>query len=116
MNVDWPVPVYAGTDQLFLTVLGPEISISAIAYAPKKTGELAKSIEFHLAVHSLIIAAHAPYAAYVECGTRPHPIDAHGPYSLHNAETGQYFGPHVNHPGTKPKPYLRPALYAVRGA
>jgi hypothetical protein len=116
MNMNWPVPVYEGTDRLFLTVLGPEISVSAIAYAPKKTGELARSIEFHLAGHSLIVAAHAPYAAYVELGTKPHAIDAHGPYSLHNAETGQYFGPHVNHPGTKPEPYLRPALYQVRAA
>ncbi len=116
MNPDWLAQVYAATDQLFLSRLGPEISTSAVAYAPKKTGELAKSIEFHLWVHSLIVAAHAPYAAWVELGTRPHAIDAHGPYSLHNAETGQYFGPHVNHPGTRPEPYLRPALYTVRSA
>ena len=116
MNATWPAYVSEATDELFATVLGPEISVSAIAYAPKRTGELARSIEFHMTGHSLIVAAHAPYAAYVEMGTRPHPINAHGDYSLHNAGTGQYFGPHVNHPGTKPEPYLRPALYQVRGA
>jgi hypothetical protein len=116
MNADWPAYVYAATDRLFATTLGPEITVSAIAYAPKRTGDLARSIEFHLAVHSLIVAAHAPYAAYVELGTRPHAINAKGPWSLHNAETGQYFGRHVNHPGTRPEPYLRPALFQLRAA
>ena len=51
----------------------------------------------------------------IERGTRPHPIDAHGPWSLHNALTGQYFGPHVDHPGTHPQPFIRPAAEAMNG-
>ena len=113
MNATWPIDVSAASDEFFATELGPDIYALAVAYAPEKTGELRKSIEFHLSGHTLIVAAHAPYAAWVELGTKPHPIDAKGPYSLHNAETGQYFGPHVNHPGTRPQPYLRRALLTV---
>ena len=63
--------------------------------------------------HELIVAANAPYAAFVELGTRPHPIDAHGPWSLWSPVTGKRFGSHVEHPGTRPVAYLRRALYTV---
>ena len=55
----------------------------------------------------------APYGLFVEVGTKAHPIDSHGPWPLRNRQTGQVFGQHVNHPGTKPQPYLRPALDLV---
>jgi hypothetical protein len=45
-----------------------------------------------------------------EFGTRPHIIRSHGPYPLRNRRTGQVFGPVVHHPGTQPRPFLRPAL------
>ena len=120
--LDGEIAAYLGDD------LGPRIKDDAVRFAPlgvstpatvrwppHEAGELKASIEDHLeGPRTLIVAAHAPYAAYVELGTSPHSIDAHGPWSLHNAVTGQYFGPHVNHPGTPPEPYLRPALYSVR--
>lgn len=56
----------------------------------------------------------ADYWATVEFGSDPHPIDSTGPWSLHNAETGQYFGRHVDHPGTPEQPFMRPALYRIR--
>lgn len=85
-------------------------------WPPHEAGELKASIGHHLeGPKTLIVDAEAPYAAYVELGTSPHPIDARGPWSLHNAVTDQYFGPHVNHPGTPPEAFLRPALYQERG-
>jgi hypothetical protein len=39
------------------------------------------------------------YAKYVNDGTPPHIIESHGPWSLHNKETGEYFGRIVHHPG-----------------
>lgn len=58
----------------------------------------------------------APYALFVEIGTRPHIIRSKGPYPLRNRQTGQVFGRQVNHPGTPASPYLRPALDDIRGA
>lgn len=88
--------------------------------APKKTGHLAESVhkseEFaadepaSFPDYATGVGSNLEYAAAQELGARPHSIDAHGPYSLHNAETGEFFGPHVNHPGNRPQPYLRPAL------
>ena len=107
--------------------LGPSIARDARTYAPvgvstpptrrvppHEAGELKASIEHHMEGPDLIVEAHAPYAAYVELGTFPHGITAHGDWSLHNAVTDQYFGPHVHHPGNTPRPYLRPALYRYR--
>jgi hypothetical protein len=51
---------------------------------------------------------------FLEKGTRPHPIDSYGPWSLSNYGTG-YFGYHVNHPGTRPYPFLTTALWALQG-
>lgn len=55
----------------------------------------------------------APYGLFMEVGTKPHGIDSKGPWPLRNRHTGQVFGQHVNHPGTAPRPYLRPALDKV---
>lgn len=117
---DWEEPVHEGLVQLFEERLGPAIAGDAHRYCPKRTGALADSIEHHLDEHGdLIVSASGDgeheYAAYVELGTEPHIIRAHGPYSLHNRETGQYFGPVVHHPGTRPRPFLRPALFRERG-
>lgn len=51
----------------------------------------------------------------IERGTGPHSIDALGPWSLHNVITGQYFGPHVDHPGTPAHPFIAPAAEALSG-
>jgi len=50
---------------------------------------------------------------YVVDGTDPHPIDALGPYSLHNAQTDEYFGPHVEHPGTDPNNFPVEAMKLI---
>lgn len=48
----------------------------------------------------------ADYAKYVELDTVPHLIESHGPWSLHNAETGEYFGRVVHHPGTRGQHFI----------
>jgi hypothetical protein len=115
MAPGWEAQVLAAWDKFAAERLGPDIERDAKRYAPVRTGRLRESIEHHLEGHVLVVEAHAPYAAFVELGTRPHLITSHGPWSLRNAGTGQYFGRVVHHPGTRPEPYLRPALYQVRG-
>lgn len=136
IDSDWEVKVLGSWDVFGETRLGPEIATDAIRYAPlgeswgydpahprvppHEGGELKASIGSHLDPdHAVIIEAEAPYAAYVELGTSPHPIDSLGPWSLWSPPTAsrgeRYYGPHVNHPGMAPQPYLRVALYQVRG-
>jgi hypothetical protein len=51
----------------------------------------------------------------IENGTPPHSIDSLGDWPLRNPDTGQVFGPHVDHPGTRPQPFIRPAAEAMAG-
>lgn len=51
----------------------------------------------------------------IEKGTPPHAIDSLGPWPLRNPDTGQVFGPHVDHPGTSPHPFIAPAARAMNG-
>lgn len=126
MNPGWPAQVYAATDRLFATRLGPQISASAKAHCPVFGGQnstatevsfqiarsqgrpvpggaLRDSIRFFIdAVHRLIVIAtgdgERTYAAYVELGHR---------IVVFGHATGRSKGP---------QPFLRPALYSVRSA
>lgn len=51
----------------------------------------------------------------VEKGTPPHSIDARGPYPLRSPDSGATFGPHVDHPGTRPQPFIAPAAESLAG-
>jgi hypothetical protein len=55
-----------------------------------------------------------PIGLLVELGTEAHTITSGGDYPLRNRQTGQVFGRTVEHPGTDPQPFLRPALQAMR--
>jgi hypothetical protein len=55
-----------------------------------------------------------PYPVGLEFGTKPHTIRSHGDYPLRAAD-GRVFGKEVHHPGTRPRPWARPALYSIRG-
>jgi hypothetical protein len=55
-----------------------------------------------------------PIGLLVELGTEAHTITSHGDYPLRNRQTGQVFGRSVEHPGTAPQPFLRPALQSMR--
>lgn len=130
---DWEAHIQAGMDKLFEERLGPEITEDARRYAPvgpstpgppaHEGGELRESISFHLNGHSLIVRADAPYALFVEMGTRPHIIRPHprpslsgrGQHSLHWTEGGEdIFAAVVHHPGTRAQAFLRSALFQQR--
>lgn len=120
MSSDWREHVDAAWTELATDKLGPAIERDARRYCVVKTGALQDSIENHMDGEELIISATGgddgeTYAVYVEMGTRPHVIRSHGDYPLRNRETGQVFGPVVHHPGSRPYPFLRPALYTFRG-
>jgi hypothetical protein len=55
------------------------------------------------------------YPRGLEHGTKAHTIRSKGAYPLRNPRTGQVFGRVVNHPGTKPYPWARPAAYDLDG-
>jgi hypothetical protein len=105
-----------------------DIQLNAVAEAkrrvPRKTSALGRSIHpGSLGNDFAIVEATAPYAAYVELGTRPHVIKprrksvlswTEGKRLSGRARTGaaagqRFFAKRVNHPGTKPQPYLVPA-------
>jgi hypothetical protein len=124
MSPGWQDNVYAGTDALFLTQLGPEIWADARALCPVfggqnstatavsfaiaaslgnvEPGALRDSIEYHLNGHTLIVSASGGngrgFAYWVETG---HNV------VVFRRDMGYRKGP---------QPFLRPALYAVRAA
>lgn len=53
------------------------------------------------------------YGVFVHEGTRPHTITTKR--GLANKRTGQFFGKKVNHPGTKPNPFLQRAVENATG-
>ena len=104
-----------------------EIQLRAVAEAnylvPRKTGHLGRSISpAGLTDTHAIVKATAGYAAFVELGTKPHVIRPRNKRALAwaataggrrlsgRARTGatMRFAKKVNHPGTKPQPYLLP--------
>lgn len=91
------------------------IAADAIAACPIDTGDLVESIgtRYPGKLRGIVIVG-TPHWSFVEYGTQPHIIESHGPWSLHNEETGEYFGRIVNHPGTTAQPYMRPALFRKR--
>lgn len=116
---DWEGEVTAALEKLFAERLGPAIADDARRYCPKDTGALAESIEFHLEGLKLIVSATGgrdgkTYAAYVELGTGPHVIYPKDKQALYWKGAAHPVGK-VNHPGSRPRPFLRPALYKTRG-
>lgn len=99
---------------------------------PRKTGNLGRSIvPGNYSRDRAIVKAKANYAAFVELGTRPHVIRPRNkkmlswPASKADARLSgpvrkggkRVFARKVNHPGTKPQPFLLPgAKKAVEGA
>ena len=102
MTPDWQGQLSAAIDEPFAEKLGPAIRDDAKRYCPKRTGDLANSIEYHLDGHTLIISATGSddrdYATYVEMG---HRIVAGSPPAVTNRKTLS-------------QPFLRPAIYKTR--
>jgi hypothetical protein len=109
---DWVLKV--GNEKL-LDPTSSAVFIVARASAPVKYGDLvAKMYNERVDDRTRRIGSRSNHTLVTELGSRPHAIDSHGRYPLRNRETGQVFGRHVNHPGTRAQPFLRPALYSQR--
>lgn len=82
-----------------------------------QTGRLRSSITHDLRRDSIGLVArvgtNVSYGAYVELGTTPHRIVARNRRALF-WRGARHPVRAVNHPGTRPFPYLRPALVAAR--
>lgn len=112
------------------------VQLDAVAEAkklvPRKTGNLGRTIgPGGLGNDFAIVHATAGYAAYVELGTKPHVIRPRNKRVLAWSTGGtrlsgrptasarrsgkMAFARKVNHPGTKPHPYLVPAAKIALG-
>lgn len=76
--------------------------------APERTGALRKSIRKTVSGFEAEIGPQAPYAVYLEYGTRPHAITPVRARVLRFEVGGEVvFTRLVHHPGSKPNPFLR---------
>ena len=83
--------------------------------APWKTGYLAGSIVKEMEEGEAYLKAMANYAVYVEKGTAPHEIRPVNASVLAFEVNGKMvFSSLVNHPGTKPNPFMQRAVEAAR--
>lgn len=111
--------------------LGVAVVAEAKRRVPRRTGNLGRSIHVASATQSSVtVVAATNYAADVEFGTRPHEITPRARKALRFATgsgarlTGSprkgadvVFATRVHHPGTRPKPFLKPAAEAaIQGA
>jgi HK97 gp10 family phage protein len=85
--------------------------------APVKTGNLRQSLGIRVESDRVTIGPNerqAPYAGYVEFGTKPHVIrpKKSGGVLVFTVGGTKVFTTKVNHPGTQPQPYVRPAFEA----
>ena len=77
------------------------------------TGHLKRSISRKVSANEGIVSANTKYAEGVEKGTKPHIIRAKNKKALY-WQGAKHPVKVVNHPGSKAKPYLIPALEAER--
>jgi HK97 gp10 family phage protein len=105
------------TTQQVLIQASNHILAEMEARVPVKTGKLKGSLRIQVHTDTVIIGPNenqAPYAGYVEFGTKPHVIK---PKSVHGVLVFYIGGKKivtrkVNHPGTQPQPYVQPAFEA----
>ena len=120
------------TPQMMRTI-GFGVVAGAKILVPRKTGNLGRSIAVtSVSAQSVTVAARAPYAAFVELGTKPHEITPNAkralrwatssskgfrltgrPSSAKGNVVGWAFATRVHHPGTRAHPYLLPAAKTV---
>jgi HK97 gp10 family phage protein len=95
-----------------------KIRTTAQSLVPVKTGMLKKSITMDISGTPPIgkVMVGQPYGKYVEYGTAPHTIVPVRAKALRFAVGGDIvFAKKVNHPGTKGKPFMEPALENNKG-
>jgi hypothetical protein len=104
----------AAIDEWLLRDIGEPIRDDAKAIVHKRSGRLADSLIAE--VHDQVLrvgSTDVNYATDVELGTAPHVINAK-PGSALYWPGAEHPVKRVNHPGTRPYPYLRPALFQRR--
>lgn len=80
---------------------------------PVRTGKLRQSIAIKVENEKVTIGPNTEYDEFVEFGTRPHKITAKNKKALSFTVGGtKVVVKSVNHPGTRAKPYVRPAFEA----
>lgn len=96
------------------------IKETAKSNVPVKTGALRKSLQVTTGSKGSTVTARlkasgkvAPHAVLVEFGTRPHKIK---PRRAGGLTVGGHVVAEVDHPGSRPKPFLRPAFDGKSGA
>lgn len=88
------------------------IEISGVDTVQQELSELEDQLSGNPAA---VVGASASHAPDVEFGTDPHTIEADNAEALHFEWKGQeIFVTSVQHPGTEPQPYMRPAAREVR--
>ena len=110
--------------------LGNIVVAKAQDEVPRKTGDLQRSIKItDLDDERVVVRARKDYAPDVEFGTKKHDIVPRRRRALRFAATAGgsrlsgaprrgasvVFARRVKHPGTRPQPYMRPALKHVAG-
>jgi HK97 gp10 family phage protein len=97
-----------------LQQIGNEIAAEAQDVVPVRTGNLKNSIAVVAGQNQVYVGpdvSQAPYAAFVEYGTEPHEITPKKARVLAFRVQGQLvYAKKVQHPGTRPQPYMRPAV------
>ena len=89
---------------------------SAFWNAPRRTGYLASTVVKEVGDGEASVDALASYAVFVVKGTRPHlirPVKA-SVLAFEAADGGMVFTHLVNHPGTKPNPFMQNAAEDAR--
>lgn len=93
------------------------LKAQALANVPVKSGDLRRSLKVGTNARGGVVTATVRtklfYARFVEYGTKAHNIKARRAKALHVAA---WFGLSVSHPGSRPRPFLRPALDVAAGA
>lgn len=98
----------------FLGEIGRRILADAEAFVPVDTGRLRDSLMSEVHGKTLRVGSRdVNYATDVEMGTAPHVILPRNKKALHWPGAAHPVA-RVNHPGTQPRPYLRPALLQRR--
>ena len=91
------------TRQIHLAAL--RIASHANRDVPVKTGRLLRSINVTRKNKFAEIRVDAPYALFVEMGTKAHTIEAKNGKVLGTPKVG-FFGKKVKHPGTRAQPFI----------
>lgn len=110
MTVKGKFPKYSTIAEL-ATERATDIAVSrvqqeAVDTAPAQTGDLRRNIvpDFN----KKEVRSEKNYSAAVEYGTAPHTIEAKNAKALRFTKGGKtIFAKKVNHPGTKPQPFMR---------